>query len=238
NAFMDAFAATRYDNGGVSWISANWDAWPYEAESGRVLRHRSIDDYAMTIAEAEQAFRLIVERAGVGHVVVSTGDLSERLRLWVRRDYQAEPGTTLDQADTDTASAIERGYVPPETELQKVIAQTWENLLGIDRVGIRDNFFDLGGHSLIATRIVSRLRQEFKAPLALRAIFEHPTVESLANAISELLNASEEIGPGALAEGGGQQTVDVDQLVAAVDSLSDDQVSSILSQLFENEGNG
>ena len=229
NAFMDAYAAGR-DNNGTRWISANWDAWPYEPEPDRLLRRRSIDDYAMTAAEASEAFRLITARQG--HIVVSTGDLNARLSLWVRgnRTAEAEPAVDLDEPAAATPGTE---YAAPQNELQKLIAETWGKLLGVERVGIRDNFFGLGGHSLLATRVVSRLRQEINAPLSLRVIFEHPTVEGLAAAIAQL--QAEDAGEIEQIAGDPPQDA-ADEIAAGIDSLSDDQVSSLLSQLFQNEG--
>ena len=62
---------------------------------------------------------------------------------------------------------------------------TWQDLLGIEQVGIDDNFFELGGHSLLATMLMSRLRKEFGVELPLRAFFEFPTVSGLALTIAQ-----------------------------------------------------
>ncbi|HEY4058609.1 MAG TPA: amino acid adenylation domain-containing protein, partial [Kofleriaceae bacterium] len=71
-------------------------------------------------------------------------------------------------------------YVAPRTAVEEAIATTWRELLGVERVGIRDDFFALGGHSLLATRLVARLRAQFAIDLPVRAIFEAKTIEGLA----------------------------------------------------------
>jgi amino acid adenylation domain-containing protein len=76
-------------------------------------------------------------------------------------------------------------YVAPRTEVETVLTRIWSEMLRIDRIGIDDNFFALGGHSLVATRVVSRLRDFLGVELPLRAIFEAPTVRALAHKISE-----------------------------------------------------
>ncbi|HEU4882248.1 MAG TPA: amino acid adenylation domain-containing protein [Longimicrobium sp.] len=76
-----------------------------------------------------------------------------------------------------TAAAANR--VPPRTPAEELVAGIWERILGV-RPGVHDNFFDLGGHSLRATQVVSRLREAFGADLPLRALFEAPTVSGLA----------------------------------------------------------
>ncbi len=77
-------------------------------------------------------------------------------------------------------------FLAPRTETQEWIAQIWREVLGIERVGIFDNFFDLGGHSLLATRVASRLRAKLRVELALRKLFELPTVAGLARHVEAL----------------------------------------------------
>jgi amino acid adenylation domain-containing protein len=74
----------------------------------------------------------------------------------------------------------EAAYVAPRTPVEEVLAGIWCEVLGVQRVGARDNFFGLGGHSLVATRVVSRVRRLLGVELPLRALFASPTVEALA----------------------------------------------------------
>ena len=78
---------------------------------------------------------------------------------------------------------LDQGFVEPRTETEELIAQVWCDVLNLDKIGIHDNFFELGGHSLLATRVVARLRRNFNADLALRKLFELPTVAGLAQHI-------------------------------------------------------
>jgi acyl carrier protein len=71
-------------------------------------------------------------------------------------------------------------YVAPRTQTERVLAEIWARVLGLTKVGIHDNFFEIGGHSLVATQIVSQVRDEFEMELPLRALFESPTVAGLA----------------------------------------------------------
>ncbi len=79
----------------------------------------------------------------------------------------------------------EQEYVAPRDEVEARLAAICASLLGLDRVGIHDNFFELGGHSLLATQAISRIREEFRVELPLLALFEHPRVAALAQAIRE-----------------------------------------------------
>ena len=86
-------------------------------------------------------------------------------------------------------------YEAPRNETELAICAIWQEILGIERVGIHDNFFELGGHSLLATQVASRIRTRLDCQLELKAIFENPTVAELAVVILE-----EEIGALAIDE--------------------------------------
>ncbi|WP_044358237.1 phosphopantetheine-binding protein, partial [Paenibacillus sp. E194] len=76
-------------------------------------------------------------------------------------------------------------YAAPRTTTEAKLAQLWQEVLGLERVGIRDNFFDIGGHSLRAMTLVSRIHQTLEAEVPLRQLFLSPTIESLAAALEE-----------------------------------------------------
>jgi acyl carrier protein len=76
-------------------------------------------------------------------------------------------------------------YVAPRDPTEHTLAKLWSDLLKLQRVGVQDDFFALGGHSLIATRLVSQIRKKFDVEIPLRAIFENPTIEGLALQIAE-----------------------------------------------------
>ena len=80
-------------------------------------------------------------------------------------------------------------YLAPRNQTEELLTKIWTEVLKLERIGIHDNFFDLGGHSLLATRVVSRIREIFRIDLALRALFEMPTVASLSKHIETILCA-------------------------------------------------
>nr|VFJ73104.1 MAG: HAD-superfamily phosphatase, subfamily IIIC/FkbH-like domain-containing protein/non-ribosomal peptide synthase domain TIGR01720/amino acid adenylation domain-containing protein [Candidatus Kentron sp. FW] len=71
-------------------------------------------------------------------------------------------------------------YVAPRTPEEELLAGIWADVLGLDRVGINDNFFRLGGHSLLGTQVMSRIRDTFSAGLPLHVLFQCPTIGQLA----------------------------------------------------------
>ncbi len=78
-------------------------------------------------------------------------------------------------------------YVAARTAVEELLVQSWQQLLGRERVGVEDNFFRLGGHSLLATQVMSRVRETFGVEVGLRVLFERPTVRGLAAVIEEQL---------------------------------------------------
>ena len=72
-------------------------------------------------------------------------------------------------------------YVAPQTELERSIAAIWQDVLKTDQVGRHDNFFDLGGHSLLIVQVHARLRSLATTPLAIADMFRYPTVATLAS---------------------------------------------------------
>ncbi|MGG4197322.1 condensation domain-containing protein, partial [Paenibacillus jamilae] len=79
-----------------------------------------------------------------------------------------------------------REYVAPRTELEAKLVAIWQDVLGPVTIGVTDNFFDLGGHSLRATTLVSKVHKELSVNLPLRDVFRHSTIEAMAEAISQL----------------------------------------------------
>jgi len=71
-------------------------------------------------------------------------------------------------------------YVPPQNEVERAIAQIWKEVLHVDKVGIDNNFFDLGGHSLSLIQVQSKLGKMFKQNLSIMELFKFPTVNVLA----------------------------------------------------------
>ena len=90
----------------------------------------------------------------------------------------------------DGAAAPAESYVAPRTEVEKALAQIWEQLLDRRPVGVTENFFELGGHSLVATRVVSRVREKYGVELPLRSIFEAPVIAELAVLVERELSAA------------------------------------------------
>ena len=86
-------------------------------------------------------------------------------------------------------------FVAPRNAVEEEIARIWTEILGLEKVGIKDDFFELGGHSLLATQVFSRILKVYGVALTLRMLFEKPTIEELAMAIVTHLLAETETDP-------------------------------------------
>ena len=79
-------------------------------------------------------------------------------------------------------------YAPPRNETEQVLAEIWQELLGAEQVGINDNFFDLGGHSLKALTLVTRIHKQLDIQIPLFEVFRTPILHQLAASIEALEN--------------------------------------------------
>lgn len=88
----------------------------------------------------------------------------------------------------------ERGYIAPRTGVEQALTMIWAEVLAMDRVGVRDDFFtDLGGHSLLATQLISRIREALSSDVPLKQVFLAPTVEQFATVLLERVPAEREV---------------------------------------------
>ena len=120
---------------------------------------------------------------------------------------RALPEPELGKAETASA------FIAPRTPVEESLAKIWCRVLKLERVGVGDNFFDLGGHSLIATQVVSQIERVFNVEISLRTIFERPTIEGLALALLE--HQTKDVGPD-----------EMEELLAGVESLPEDSVET------------
>ncbi|HEU4963754.1 MAG TPA: beta-ketoacyl synthase N-terminal-like domain-containing protein [Bacilli bacterium] len=166
-AFQDAFAQQTNEHSAFPWIVANLD--------DKILE------------QAEEICDYVLSTEGIDTFVVSHDDLTVSLKKWITFEREAETSDTASTQATSARPNIGTTYVAPRDETEERIAAFWEEILGIDQVGMRDNFFDLGGNSLLATQLSTRLKASFEIDLPLRIIFETGTIEELSVVIEEML---------------------------------------------------
>ncbi len=175
----------------------------FRVELGEVetvlARHPAVKDAAVVAADAGGGKRLIA-------YVVAEGDGEpplDELRLHLRGTLPEHmipaafvvlaalplnangklDQTALPKPDAAELAGGRAAYVAPRTPVEEILAGLWAEVLGVERVGARDGFFELGGHSLLVTQLVSRTQAAFGVELAIRRLFEAPTLEALAREV-------------------------------------------------------
>jgi len=140
-------------------------------------------------------------------------------------DRQALP------APSQTARQANTVATPPETPLQSQIEAVWTEVLGISGFGIDANFFNVGGHSLMAIQVVSRLGDLFDVDIALRLMFERPTIRAFSEAVAELraMGAGRRLAQPVL-PAGPRQKPQLD-----ITGLSDAEVDAMLGRLLGDD---
>jgi acyl transferase domain-containing protein/acyl carrier protein len=191
NAFMDSFAQAWSARSENFVTSINFPAWRETGMAVRAAEHPDFGElvkkdlqHGMLTSEALDACgRILSSNVRIPQVVVSPQALGPLLEQHLR---QTGKGVAVQQAAPPPAKLkayarpqMKNEYVPPETEMEKVIVEYWKEIIGVDLIGVHDNFLELGGHSLMAVQLLSRLRDKFHVDLPVRSFFDSPTVADL-----------------------------------------------------------
>ncbi|MBW4609141.1 MAG: acyltransferase domain-containing protein [Hassallia sp. WJT32-NPBG1] len=220
NAFLDAFAHySTYQNNFT--ISINWDRWNslgmativeerYKQITGKEAPDR------MAAEEGIEAFRRILDSGVLPQIAVSTQDLNTFLES--KENATSLPERLLQINQSKSAHPrpnFANAYVTPTNEIERSLADFWQQILSIEQVGIHDNFFELGGDSLFATQLVAQLSKDFQVKVPYQSFFNSPTIAQLAKTISHTL--AEQADEEKLA-----------QALAEIEQLSDDEIQKML----------
>jgi amino acid adenylation domain-containing protein len=123
--------------------------------------------------------------------------------------------------DQSEGSAV----VPTDATPEQRIARIWQELLGLEQIGHQENFFALGGSSLLVGQLLARLHRLFRVELSMKTIFEHPTIAELAEIITQSNSASNDTLPGPI-ESRGQHYEE--QLLSMIDLLTDEEIKTFI----------
>jgi acyl transferase domain-containing protein/acyl carrier protein len=186
NLFMDAWVQQQQQITPTPWMAINWDSWQLQELSSS---HKQ--DFGISPQQGMEVFQLILNQDALNQVVISTGDLHLRLNQWIYenklgrldRNQQKIPEKADPALSLHARPNLATSYVAAQNEIQQSLANIWQEFLGINQIGIYDDFFELGGDSLLITRIISRLREVFQLELSHRDLFENPTLAGLGKII-------------------------------------------------------
>ena len=186
NLAMDALCHDRHRAGHDQWLGVDWDAWRLQDDAAPATSEASMAALAITAQEGTTALDLVLRAGRLPQIVVSTADLGARIRQWT------QPAAVTATAPAAPPRERPQPVLAPElarNETERAIAEIWQESFGIEHIGPRDGFFDLGGHSLMALQIVARIRDRFGADLSLARFLELATVERVAADVEALAAA-------------------------------------------------
>ena len=186
NLFMDAFAHKHNQTNPVPWSSVNWDGWKLNSEKEQKTVGASLAELAITPKEGVEVFQRILSMNTATQVVVSTGDLQARIDQWIRREsLQDTQPKKVGSSSLHARPNLPNSYFAPRNNVEQTIANIWQDLLGIEQVGIHDNFFELGGDSLLAVRLFAQIKKILGKNLTLATLFQAPTVNQQASILHQ-----------------------------------------------------
>jgi amino acid adenylation domain-containing protein len=162
---------------------------PGVADASAVMREAGGDE-AQLVAYVTSALPV----GDILHTEELRSHLSDRIPSYMMPDtfvvldeFPLTESGKIDRRRLPNPDELATTFVSPRDDLEAEIAAVWAESLGVDELGVRDNFFRLGGHSLLVTRVVYELREAFGVDIPLEAMFRRPTVESLAVEVRGLL---------------------------------------------------
>ena len=188
NAFLDAFAHCNASKHGNFTTSINWDAWqevgmavntavPQYLQESRIeelrqgiLPHEGVDAFLRTLVNT------------IPQVVISTSDFLEQFKF---DNYQKIQSLEFLETFNPSSSRYPRpeltnDYIAPRNEIEQKLTNIWQDVLGIESIGIYDNFFELGGDSLIGIQLIAVLNKVFNSNISVVKLYQCPNIDSLA----------------------------------------------------------
>lgn len=170
-----------------------------QTESGKLVNEPLLEQAltrpvpaALSVSDATWAFEHILNGPDVPQVVVTAGKKGGLLDL----ARQEEPGPDFAanplRQEHHARPQLVTEYVAPRNQQEEMLVSIWQEILGVEQIGIHDNFFDLGGHSLLALQIADRLRKAFDLSLPLGDFIQTPTIAGIAEVISQNRATKEE----------------------------------------------
>ncbi|MCC5624268.1 SDR family NAD(P)-dependent oxidoreductase [Nostoc sp. CHAB 5715] len=181
--FKDAFVHKHNQTSLVPWLSINYDDWITQESSVSVNVPKG-EDLMMTRQEGLEVFKRALS-TGMTQVVTSTVDLQASIKRWVKLEFNkdSQPQEKASSSSFYSRPDLDNAYVAPKNEIEQTIANIWQELLGIEQIGIHDNFFELGGDSVLGIQVSARAAKAgFR--LTPQQLFEQQTIAKLAEVIS------------------------------------------------------
>jgi hypothetical protein len=207
NSFLDAFAPDSNSRRTYHTLTINWPVWKEVGIVAKLEALMGVEDWkdealkkAILTADGLEAFKRALN-SDLSQVIVSPEKL-DRVLARAREGFDASKN--LSAVRPSRKSEPNSGADEPTNEIETAVAEIWRIGVGLDHVGIHEQFANLGGHSLLALQIVTRIRAVYNVNLTLRDFFEAPVIAQLSSLIQ-------------------------DRLILDIENLSDEEVRELLS---------
>ncbi|MUL37907.1 type I polyketide synthase [Gloeocapsopsis dulcis] len=170
NQLIDTFTTQHNQIKSLPWYIINWDKLQLNNNQDKHKREQvSASELAINPTETVEIFKRVFSLKEGTQVIISTTDINARkTQISNLESLAISKSTQLNSSSRHSRPHLGNSYLAPTNELEKQITEIWQEVLGIAGIGIYDNFYELGGDSLIATQLVSRLRAKFPVDLPLR----------------------------------------------------------------------
>ncbi len=187
NQFLNTWTQQQNQISTTPWVSINWDLW----KVGLFDENTSLAQLAILPDEGMNAMTRVLSGTGVDHVIISTGELQPRIDRWVKltslRTQDDDPSLFSSPAELSQAGESNQNSIlyGSGSATEQAITQIWQKILGINNIGLKDDFFDLGGDSLVAVQLFNLIKKTFGRQLPLATLVQKRTISELAELLKE-----------------------------------------------------
>jgi acyl transferase domain-containing protein/acyl carrier protein len=173
NALADASVQALQKESSFPWIGVNFDGW-------KIVNQPRMEKPCIVNEEGVQVLERIVASGMSGRIIVSVRDLGKRISEWIRHeeaDGQCKPASEDRRAYArpDVTTAYVKAATEEETALEEILKQAF----GYDRIGVNDDFFELGGDSLLAINVIASIHKRFNVRVPIKDFYANPTIGGL-----------------------------------------------------------
>jgi polyketide synthase PksJ len=201
NEFIEAYACYKTYKDGIFTVAINWSDWREVGMTVEAIKRKALEKEenpdlesqlygALTPSEGVDVFNRILENNLV-RVTVSTRDLEILLNRMNREQIEkANSQAVLNKPGLSGTIPMHQRpemstqYIAPRNETEQILADIWQEFLGIEPIGINDDFFQLGGDSLVAVQLILRINKTFQTKLSSHILLRENTIEALARLIA------------------------------------------------------
>ncbi len=172
NAYMDAFAKQKNLHGNEQWMAINWDRWDFSADE--------VASSGLSVIEGIKTLEYALTFSDIPQLLFSKRDIS------VIAESNEEAVDVIGKSVDLSSRVLENEYVAARNDVERDLVKIWQDLLGVETIGVHDNLFALGGHSLLAIQLISKMKNA-GYEILVRELIDTPTIAG----VSETLNAQQ-----------------------------------------------